>query len=263
MRNDAALTKHYETAGYSEVTAGFFERPRESQKKIVEDLKHYAPKKEKLRFLDLGCGPGSLLPHIEAAFPTWELYGLDISDAFLKSARSNRALANATFHKGDLLDPALHEQNKPYDVIVAHAVLYNFSVPDIGVALANIARMLNRGGVFIAFEWLQKMGGELTISFHPDNEGLPLAYHVHRQSTFQEALKPFGVAIKACVPFDIPITIEDRGWTKTHTKMLEKGQRLQFWGDIYQPWHFLVAEKREAVDPAAGWKPEPDDDEWT
>jgi hypothetical protein len=107
------------------------------------------------------------------------------------------------------------------------------------------------------------MEGQLTITFRPDGESRPLAYHVHRQMMFEQEFKPFGVSIKSCPPFRIPVPIPDRGHQTTHTKTTEYGEHLQFWGEIYQPWHFLIAERTDAtMDPRGDWKPEPDDDEF-
>ncbi|MET0725340.1 MAG: class I SAM-dependent methyltransferase [Leifsonia sp.] len=100
------------------------------------------------RWLDVGCGTGSLCEAILARCDPAAVVGVDPSDGFLETARS--ALGDRVdFRLGDGAHLPLADHS--VDVVVSGLVL-NF-VPDLAAALAEMARVTRRGGAVAAYVW--------------------------------------------------------------------------------------------------------------
>ena len=96
--------------------------------------------------LEVGCGPASLWEaNLDRIHPSWRLTLTDFSPGMIESAR--RVL-------GDRADYAVADAQKlpfadaSFDVVIANHMLYH--VPDRPKALAELARVLVRGGEFHA-----------------------------------------------------------------------------------------------------------------
>jgi SAM-dependent methyltransferase len=97
------------------------------------------------RVLDLGCGPGELVPYLGAV----RYVGVDVSDAYVARAREafgDRAefrVGDATHLDGDLRD---------FDVVLAFGVIHHLD-DDSAVRLLEAARAaLRAGGRFVAVD---------------------------------------------------------------------------------------------------------------
>lgn len=113
------------------------------------------------RWLDVGCGTGSLSRVIlEVASPT-EVVGIDPSAGYVAYARARVPDPRARFEVGDA--SALPFPSLAFDAVVAGLVL-NF-VPDPAVAVAEMARTARPGGVVGAYVWDYAGGMELMRRF--------------------------------------------------------------------------------------------------
>jgi SAM-dependent methyltransferase len=96
--------------------------------------------------LDLGSGGGlEVLLASKQVGPAGFVYGLDMTDAMLETARRNMekaAVSNASFLKGDIESIPLPEQS--IDVIISNCVI-NLA-PDKGQVLNDAFRVLKPGG---------------------------------------------------------------------------------------------------------------------
>jgi ubiquinone/menaquinone biosynthesis C-methylase UbiE len=110
-------------------------------------------------FLDVGCGPGNFLVGVSADGPE-RMVGVDLDEQFLAVARrelKRRSVSNFTLIKATATD--LPFVNESWDVLTCFLVLPH--VPDDKDALAELARVLKKGGI-------------LAISGH--GSGFPLRY---------------------------------------------------------------------------------------
>ena len=95
------------------------------------------------RVLDVGSGPGMLLQEIAAATgPDGVAHGVDPSATMVEMAR-RRCGAGARIDQAGVAGPGSLPDG-PFDAVIATQVLEY--VPDIGAALAEIARVLRPGG---------------------------------------------------------------------------------------------------------------------
>jgi SAM-dependent methyltransferase len=92
------------------------------------------------RVLDVGCGRGLLLEQLRRR--GWEVQGTELSE---QSAAYPRDVLGIPVYIGDLAD--LHLPSEQYDAVVMWHVLEH--VPDPAVVLAEVARLLRPGGVFL------------------------------------------------------------------------------------------------------------------
>lgn len=101
------------------------------------------------RWLDVGCGTGTLSATIlESASPS-EVQGVDPSEASVIYARSTITDSRARFMVGDAL--ALPPEMEGFDVVVSGLVLNQLSRPTDGVA--EMIRVAKPGGVVAAYVW--------------------------------------------------------------------------------------------------------------
>ncbi|MPZ36845.1 MAG: methyltransferase domain-containing protein [Rhizobiales bacterium] len=113
------------------------------------------------RWVDLGCGTGSLTQTILAHAEPASVIGIDPSEGFLTHARTQTHDQRARFQLGSA--DALPLTDSGYDAIVAGLVL-NF-VPHPEKAVAEMRRILRPGGIAAAYVWDYAGGMQLMRCF--------------------------------------------------------------------------------------------------
>lgn len=122
-----------------------------------------------LRWLDVGCGNGAFTEVVSKGFSPSALHGIDPAEAQLDFARK-RSLP-AEFHKGDAM--ALPFPDASFDVAVMPLVL--FFVPDPAKGVAEMARVVRRGGSVTAYTWDMHNGGFPYTALRTELEALGVA----------------------------------------------------------------------------------------
>lgn len=100
------------------------------------------------RWLDVGCGTGSLCAAILDHCAPASVAGVEPSEGFLETARENLA-DRAALHQGSATAIPLGDAS--VDAVVSGLVL-NF-IPDPRAALAEMARVAVQGGTIAAYVW--------------------------------------------------------------------------------------------------------------
>lgn len=100
------------------------------------------------RWLDVGCGTGALCAAIADGCSPASVAGVEPSEGFLRTARTNLA-DRAALQQGSATAIPLGDAS--VDVVVSGLVL-NF-VPDQRAALAEMARVTCKGGTIAAYVW--------------------------------------------------------------------------------------------------------------
>jgi SAM-dependent methyltransferase len=103
----------------------------------------------RVRWLDVGCGPGALTETILRDASPLTVTGVDPCEQYIAFARARIKDARATFEVGNAM--ALAAQSGTYDAAVAGLVL-NF-VPLAETAVAEMARVTRLGGSVAAYVW--------------------------------------------------------------------------------------------------------------
>ncbi|MCO6415255.1 methyltransferase domain-containing protein [Siccirubricoccus sp. KC 17139] len=132
---------------------------------------HWAPDREALTILDLGCGRGGSLLALAAANPGWTVVGLDYNPAHIAEAREMAAeagLANARFLELDLigLDEAAAAAALPEaDVVTLHGMWTWVSDPVREGILAVLRSRVQPGGlVMLGYNALPGWAGDLALA---------------------------------------------------------------------------------------------------
>jgi ubiquinone/menaquinone biosynthesis C-methylase UbiE len=111
-----------------------------------------------LRWIDVGCGNGAFTEQIVERCAPAEVQGVDPSEAQLVFARSRPAARLAAFQQGDAM--ALPFVDGRFDAAVMALVI--FFVPDPAKGVAEMARVVQPGGLVAAYAW-DILGGGFTL----------------------------------------------------------------------------------------------------
>ena len=97
-----------------------------------------------LRILDLGCGTGEITRRLALRYPQAEVLGIDVLESNLVPARRDNAPfeGRIRYEVGDAF--ALKAAEAMFDLVVCRHV--SQAVPDFGLVLAEISRVLVPGG---------------------------------------------------------------------------------------------------------------------
>lgn len=130
------------TPGYTQNASDFMAQ-RSAQTHAAFLLPHL---RDSSRFLDCGCGPGSVTCDFARIIPSGHVTGIDREASQIERARSHAAchrLTNATFEVGSIYE--LPFPDSSFEVVFAHAVFEHLSSPS--AALAEVRRVLAPGGL--------------------------------------------------------------------------------------------------------------------
>lgn len=117
---------------------------------IVQDLDI-----EKRRILDIGCGMGGLDILLVKEYGAAEVVGIDVENPVLEKAKQYASEENLsdklTF---TLVDPGpLKFEDASFDIVFSKDALLHIS--DKQMLFSEIHRVLKRGGIFVAGDWLR------------------------------------------------------------------------------------------------------------
>ncbi len=124
-----------------------------------------------LRWLDVGCGNGAFTEMLVERCAPVSVEGIDPSEKQLAFARTRPAARIARFRPGDAM--ALPFPDDAFDVAVMPLVI--FFVPDPARGVAEMARVVCRGGIVTAYAWDMPGGGFPYETLQGEMRGLGVA----------------------------------------------------------------------------------------
>ncbi|MDP2637762.1 MAG: class I SAM-dependent methyltransferase [Candidatus Levybacteria bacterium] len=162
----------------------------EIEEPIVKSLlKKFSPG----RALDAGCGTGRYSKFLHTL--GYSVTGVDLSKDMLRKARVGAAQIN--FLEGDL--EALPIENNSMDLAISALALTH--LPDIKVAISELARTLKNGGHVVISDihpWLIILGGQADF-YDKDGKYGYVRNYTHWHSSYIQAFKENGLKIVQCV----------------------------------------------------------------
>ena len=108
-----------------------------------------------LRWLDVGCGNGAFTELLASHCAPAALFGIDPSDEQLAYARTRPMLREADLREADAM--SLPFADNAFDAAVMPLVL--FFVPEPAKGVAEMARVVQPGGLVTAYAWDMHGGG--------------------------------------------------------------------------------------------------------
>lgn len=116
---------------------------------LIENLAKFG-KKKNLKILDLGCGGGNVAAFLKNKFPSWSVYGIDVSSKAIKSAKEN--FKNVKF----IRSPAekLPFKNQEFDLVLSLDTLEHFK--NYKNVILEVKRVLNTNALFYLAVPLEK-----------------------------------------------------------------------------------------------------------
>ncbi len=158
---------HFQTDGYlSEHSAEIYDHQVEllfagaadaMRRIILPDLNAAIDKQTKLKFLELGCGTGSMTKNIRLAFSNAHIVATDLSEPYLEVARRRlKNLPRSTAIEFQRADAAhLPYEDSTFDMVYS-VFLFHELPRDVRMqALREAHRVLKPGGIFAYVDSLQ------------------------------------------------------------------------------------------------------------
>lgn len=174
------------------------------------------------RWLDVGCGTGTLVQEILGAAPRLVL-GVDRSKGFVAHARAARARdARAAFQVGDA--QALAVADDAFDAVVSGLVL-NF-VPEPARMVAEMVRAGRPGSRIALYVWDYASGMELMRSFWDAARALDPA-----ASDLDEAVRFPG-----CAPAPLEALFRATGLIEVATRAIDVHTVFRDFDDLWSPF---------------------------
>lgn len=173
------------------------------------------------RWLDVGCGTGALTGAILDRCGPVSVVGVEPSEGFIKTAHQN-LVGKARFLAGSAA--AIPQDDGACDVVVSGLVL-NF-IPDLPVALAEMARVAVAGGTVAAYVWDYADGMEVIKCFWDAAVALdPAAAPMHE-----------GTRFPMCRPSALRAAFEQAGLTQVETTALDVTAAFADFDDYWRPF---------------------------
>jgi ubiquinone/menaquinone biosynthesis C-methylase UbiE len=125
---------------------------------VAEDAaKHSQP----LRVLDIGTGPGWLLPALATQFPNAEIVGVDVSEAMVAQAVKNLARVKAGPRLSAKLADArqLPFPDASFDLVVSTGSMHHWK--DAPTGLNEIHRVLSPEGTALIYDLVKKLPADI------------------------------------------------------------------------------------------------------
>jgi len=151
---------------------------------ILRLLRHVAgPELETKRVLEIGCGNGVLLAHLDREVPGLKPVGLEFSPDMLAIAKQ-RQLPRAEILQGDVRKMPFEKAS--FDIAVTERCIINLMQRDHQAeALADVARVVRPGGYYICIEAFTD--GLANLNQVRDELGLPPIPQAHHNEWFDKA----------------------------------------------------------------------------
>ena len=103
--------------------------------------------------VDLGTGPGLLLPMLRQRLPLARLIGVEVQPVMLQSAHATAAACGAEIVEADLAAP-LPLPDAAADVVLAVMSFHELQFPP--PLIEEAFRLLKPGGVFVMYDWVKR-----------------------------------------------------------------------------------------------------------
>jgi SAM-dependent methyltransferase len=155
--------------------------------RLETQLERFGVVRERLSFLDLGCGTGTLLIALRTRHPSWRLAGLDVSPAMLAQARRKPGAETITWLEGSFEDAA---RQRDFDVVGCFFDAFDHAVEEgaFAAAIQAAAKALAPGGLLV-FDLNDRRGSEdrsLTSSRIDRREwGISMDHHFDASSAIE------------------------------------------------------------------------------
>ena len=191
-------------------------------RQVAKEFIRWLEVPENSRWLDLGSGTGALSRTILDLARPEKVHGIDRSDGFVNTARSQVLDPKVEFQTGDAM--AIPVDSGTYDAVVSGLVL-NF-VPQPVQMVAEMARAAGKGGTVALYVW--DYAGKMQFMRHVWNAAAVLdaaAYHLDEGRRF-----PF------CNPNSLAGLFRNAGLAEIETGAIDIHTDFKDFDDFWSPF---------------------------
>jgi SAM-dependent methyltransferase len=191
-------------------------------RRLAEPLLDFADFSSDGRLLDVGTGTGSVACAMATRWPSRQIVGVDLSEAYISYARARADGASPAFEIGDAT--ALPFDDATFTGVTAQLVL-NF-VPNAKKAIGEIKRVTRRGGTVVAAVWDFRGGLVYQRLFWDTAAGIDPGAAAARDKLFSGAL---------ALPDGLTALFTEAGFTDVRRDSLTIRMDYANFDDYWQP----------------------------
>jgi ubiquinone/menaquinone biosynthesis C-methylase UbiE len=198
------------------------------------------------RVLDIGCGNGNTMYHLNSSFPHWHYTGIDVVQSLVEDGnRLFAELNNIELLVGDAYTSD-RQFSQPFDIVLLWRVLSGLG--DWQQAIASAYRATRKGGNLMVATLLNENDVDIAMvrrDYSAPGEVKEAPLRIFSLPRFKAFCESLGIQDFFIQPFEIPIDLPrpEQGLS-TFTVQLENDRRLQISGgaliDHWKIVHIVV-----------------------
>ena len=131
----------------------------------MKAIADYLTLRSGMRVIDIGCGPGYILPHLPR---DTDYTGFDIDQAYIDHAR--REFGHLGQFHCRYFDADAAREFSGADVVMMNGVLHHIADEELKATLANVRQVLKRDGVLFTLDGLPIATGHVIAKWLLDND---------------------------------------------------------------------------------------------
>ncbi|PCJ20677.1 MAG: hypothetical protein COB02_03890 [Candidatus Cloacimonadota bacterium] len=196
--------------------------------------------------VDVGCGSGSNLIHLDDTFPDIECCGIDINEDLVSLGNTEMKKRNKSEIKIICANFKTHSFKKKPKGILSYSFLSFLPSLDLGLEVMAAYSPDWIAATSLFYDGPLSCRTEvINHSETEDDHPTQCFYNTYSLEYTKKKFKDLGYNKFEFVPFDIDIDLlkPDDKRLGTYTERLPSGRRLQISGPLLMNWHFILAKK--------------------
>lgn len=205
----------------------------ESTKALCNFMLKVLPPEYPGKFLDAGCGDGSIMYSVKKRFPNSKLTGFDVAPVMLDCARRHLS-DDMRLEAGDLRDMSRYI-NEGFDVVYSVHTLSLFSEFE-----PITAQMIKTASRYVFIKSLFSTHNVDMFATIYETGRQPIAWNIFSIDRFKKFVLENGAKNVFFKPFNISIELEDPLiGMGSYTRRMDNGEYLTFSGPLFLPWYLV------------------------
>jgi SAM-dependent methyltransferase len=108
-------------------------------------INEYVKPQKGMRILDIGCGPGVIVPELMGKGVDY--FGFDLNRKYIETAKRKYENSKVKFVSGDATD-FVNAGNEKFDIVMMNNLMHHLTDAEVEASLAKVKKLLKKKGRF-------------------------------------------------------------------------------------------------------------------